>query len=173
MKDNAEDDNWLQRYLADAIKRNLCTRIRCTTCGTMEFWDGLLAATVAGQRDAAERGPVLARGRGGPEALTALLAATALALPHVKPEPGVEGRYTEAVRLILYNFWSLAGSSRFDRELAPALRGTWSGQVLVSMAAHHASRVAAHQTREAFEGQRREQRERRRQEHEERATRNK
>src|SRR6267142_4738533 len=25
-------DNWLQLYLLEAVRRNLCTRIRCTTC---------------------------------------------------------------------------------------------------------------------------------------------
>lgn len=35
--------NWLQGYLVDAIQRNVCTKVGCTTCGAREFRTGLLA----------------------------------------------------------------------------------------------------------------------------------
>jgi hypothetical protein len=37
-------DNWLNAYLVASVRRNLCTRIYCTTCGATEFRRGLLHA---------------------------------------------------------------------------------------------------------------------------------
>ena len=35
--------DWLQRFIVDARRRNLCTEIFCTTCGAWEFRSGLRA----------------------------------------------------------------------------------------------------------------------------------
>lgn len=36
--------NWLEAYLAEAVRKRLCTKIHCTTCGAQEFRRGVLDA---------------------------------------------------------------------------------------------------------------------------------
>jgi hypothetical protein len=43
--------NWLEAYLMEAARKELCTKIFCTTCGALEFRQGVLSA-LSRERDA-------------------------------------------------------------------------------------------------------------------------
>ena len=126
--------NWLHAYLNDAVRRNLCTAILCTTCGATDFRRGLLDALAA----ATETAP---RQRWDRE--TAIEVAAALA--HV--EPTDEGSLTlvPAVRCLLFDLWS-AMSFR-TAELEALLASSWAGDVLRAMKEHYAARQAEQQAR--------------------------
>lgn len=118
-----EDPEWLHRYVQDAVRRKLCTKVYCTTCGSTEFRDGWRAALAWASRycanDRVERARVLAAG-----------------LARVQPESQEqEGRVEDAVRLLLFKMRS-EGSLMIPacREI---LNGSWAGRVLVRMEEHY------------------------------------
>lgn len=45
--------NWLHAYLIESVRRNLCTKIHCTTCGAMEFRRGMHDAFRGGLQERA------------------------------------------------------------------------------------------------------------------------
>ena len=47
--------NWRHAYLVDAVTRNLCTRIGCTTCGALDFRRGVLTALASVMGQPAEK----------------------------------------------------------------------------------------------------------------------
>ena len=120
---------WLQEYLTGAVGSNLCTRIHCTTCGAMEFRQGLLSK--------------LARltGRQGLKRLdhrSAVDIARSLAL--VQPVGVDRYSFEEAARLVLFDIWYAAEEGARERDLELVLAGTWAGSVLERMKAHHQAR---------------------------------
>ena len=126
------DDRWLQAYLSEAIRQQLCTKIHCTTCGAMDFRRGLLVALTATEgRDIPA----------GFDRVSALAIGRALANVHSIAADAC--KFEEAVRLILFEVWSTLGEMEAERELEPALLGTWSGDVLARMKAHHKARQDA------------------------------
>jgi hypothetical protein len=128
--DSVED--WLQPYLLESIRKRVCTTIRCTTCGAQEFRRGLLSAVAA----ATDRPLVPRLDRDG-----ALVVARALA--RVQPARDDAWRLEATVRLVLFDIWYAIDEFTADRELEPILVGTWGGEVLARMKAHHAAREAA------------------------------
>ncbi len=123
---------WLQDYLTGAVGRNLCTRIHCTTCGAIEFRQGLLSELTR------------VTSRQGLEKLdhrSAVEIARSLALVH--PVGVARYRVEEAVRLVLFDIWYAVGEEARERDLGPVLAGTWAGSVLERMKAHHQERMEA------------------------------
>ena len=57
----------------------------------------------------------------------------------------------EAVRWILYDVWSNLPRCTFEEQVVPRLVGTWAGEVLETMQAHHRRREMEKQTRAEFE----------------------
>lgn len=134
----SQDDSWLQRYLEESVRRKLCTKIHCTTCGAMEFrkglWEQLRSAT------GLELGPMF----GGASAM-------AHALARVQQGEAAAREFEKAVRLILFEIWPFLGVGEGDSELAVILRGSWAGSVLARMLEHAAAREAARRSHAEFE----------------------
>jgi len=121
----SNDEEWLQRYLLDSIQRKLCTRIGCSTCAAMEFRTGLLQCAGAIRQEF-------------PHALDDLRAAVIVrALARVHPIPGKERETDEAVRLILFDLWTVFGERVTDGDMNARLLGTWAGRVLSRMKEHY------------------------------------
>ena len=120
------DRDWLQRYLFESVRKNLCTRIRCTTCGAGEFRNGLLyaAARAIGQ----ERFE-------GLDETSALVIVRALGRVH--PVPHLERQTEEAIRLVLFNIWTVLGEAAMARKFEPLLAGSWAGGILERMKAQY------------------------------------
>lgn len=125
-------ENWLQAYLVESVRANVCTRLHCTTCGGRDFRRGLAPslAEACGQRYE------LPFGRE-----STLVIARPLA--HVHPVPGEPWELEEAVQLILYEIWHTLGEVEAERELEPILEGMWAGEVLSRMKAHYRAREEA------------------------------
>lgn len=146
------EDFWLQERLDKAVRERWCTKMCCTTCGSMEMRELLVGH--AKRRD--QRWLTV-------EDLTfdrALEVANALA--RVEPRQGVErqagfvgagrpanmhfgteyrgGDYVDAIRWILFGIWSRFGD-RAHEEIFPLLVGTFSGHVLEGMKEHYASKL--------------------------------
>ena len=139
------EGEWLQAYLEDAIERRLCTSVCCTTCGAMEFRDGLFGHFTA-ERDSRDR-PLLR-----PD--TALTVAAALAEVGAPPVP--DESWAAAVRLIVMDICSAAMVPPIEERL----RGSWAGTVLSSMKAHEERRATERRQREEDVVKRREDKER-------------
>ena len=148
------DENWLYTYISDAINRNLCTMIHCTTCGAKEFRLGLLDALskAAGKQIV----PLY-----NPENSVAIAAELARLPGDKAHEPGFE----DAVQLILCDIWSAFSKSQIE----PLLQGTWAGDVLARMKVHYQAEEEAWRARKEYESparvqQRREEKRRQKQE---------
>lgn len=130
--------NWLQAYLLEAVGDTLCTKVHCTTCGAMEFRNGVLGALsmATGQplRQHFDR-----------EANFEI----ARALAGVKPTADVPGNLEDAVRCILVDLWS--GMPLLDNEIEAVLVGSWAGELLSKMKARHETREAERRAHEAFQ----------------------
>ncbi len=128
--------NWLQAYLIEATRKNLCTQIYCTTCGAMEFRRGVLhaLASATGQppRQHFDRESSIEIAR---------------ALSRVTPDDNALVSLEKAVRCLLFDLWS--GIPVLDKDLEVLLAGSWAGDVLRRMKEHHEVRQAAR--REAAE----------------------
>src|SRR5262249_32498723 len=93
--DKGSDGNWLQDCLVQAVEKNLCTQIGCTTCGALEFRRGLLKA-------AARDSPT-----GSPETLDSASASVILeSLARVTPPVRLQREIEDAVRLVLFDLWN-------------------------------------------------------------------
>ena len=123
--------NWLEEYLVEAVRKNLCTRIGCGTCGAMEFrrgaLNGLTNATGQGSHGRFDREAILAMAR---------------ALAEVGPTTRDLAELEPAARCILYDLWSAMPA--LDQEIEASLAGSWAGSVLHRMKLHHAAREAVH-----------------------------
>lgn len=62
--------------------------------------------------------------------------AMAKALAGLTPPREVQ-RYEEAVRLILFDIWNTLGEATAEGEVTLILNGTWAGDMLEDMQAHH------------------------------------
>lgn len=152
----SQGDSWLQHFLEDAVRRKLCTRIHCTTCGAMEFRKGLLHELQKAS---------------GLSPSTALPTETGLtiarALAQVRRPDTNEAEVNAAVRLVLFEIWSTLKPWGADTDLDEILQRTWAGSILAGMRAHAAGRDAArraHAESEAGAEKRREEKKRLKQE---------
>lgn len=128
--------NWLRAFLDDAVRRRLCCRIGCTTCGAMDFRRGVVRAASAAT-GAPDAWPMQ-----GP---TAKAIATALGQMESPGRP-VPYDFVYAVRLLICDLDWVLGRD----ELREALGASWASGKLVEMEHHHAEREAA---RRAYEMQ--------------------
>jgi len=144
--------SWLQAYLAEAVRKKLCTEIMCTTCGAREFRLGVVRAL----RDATVQRP---RKQIEPEIDLEVARALAEVTPYGMTGPEI-ARFAGAVRCILSDLWSgapILDSEIGSRTLLPhseieALLGsTWAGDLLHRMKEHHEAREAERRTREVFQ----------------------
>lgn len=125
-------ESWLQLYLQDSVRRDVCIRINCTTCGASEFRRGLLAA--------------LAEATGGPVALRMdhdVALALSRELPNVHPAADPRCSLEGAVRLIIYEIWFTLGPQTLEEHIEPILTRTWAGSVLTRMKEHYQARMEA------------------------------
>lgn len=121
--------NWLSVFLDDAVRRQLCCRIGCTTCGAMEFRRGVIRAANAAT-GAPDGWPM-------PRATAATIATT---LGQIEPgdrPPSFDLEY--AVRMLISDLDWIIGRNA----LRTALGISWASQVLAKMERHHAEREAA------------------------------
>ncbi len=116
----------------ESVKKDLCTKIGCTTCGAQEFRGGLLV--VLAQASNTLPTPKMNRN-------TALQVARALA--NVQPAEDQSGKFEEAVRLVLFEIWYTVGEATAERELESVLVGSWAGGVLARMKEHYRARMEA------------------------------
>jgi hypothetical protein len=127
--------NWLEQFLVQSIRQNLCTRVVCTTCGAREFRDRLRNA-LANQL-----------GESKPDAATYGLIEIARALANVQPDFAdafyTGTKFESAVRLIITDIWSALGDEEADRVIAPLLSDSWAADLLARMKHHHAQRIEA------------------------------
>ena len=117
------ENNWLQAYLVESIRKPLCISIHCTTCGAQAFRSGLLdaVALATGEPRAPQLDEKSAR-------------AIADALARVEASEAVDPyTYKEAVRFVIYDLWSLFRPFSY---LDPILENTWAGNVLTDMQSH-------------------------------------
>ena len=130
------NENWLHSYLLESVRRNLCVRIFCTTCGATEFRFGVLKALAqyAGHLPSQHL-----------DYSSALEISKALS----EVEPGERGgwRIEEATRCLLFD---LAHIIR-EAELVRILDKNWAGSVLHSMQQHYKERQAATRARQEYE----------------------
>lgn len=122
-------ENWLQSYLVESVRRNLCTQIGCTTCVAHEFRLSVLRAW--GVATGRTHGQGFDR-----ESIDGITRA----LAEVHPIPNESRKFEDAVRCLLFDLCS--GIPIFDQEIETILSGTWSGEVLRGMQEHHATRQA-------------------------------
>ena len=117
------ENNWLQAYLVESIRKPLCIRIYCTTCGAQAFRSGLLdaVALATGEPRAPQLDEKSAR-------------AIADALARAEASEAVDPyTYEEAVQFVIYDLWSLFRPFSY---LDPILENTWAGNVLTDMQSH-------------------------------------
>ena len=131
--------DWLQRFISAALRRNLCTRIGCTTCGAGEFRSGLMARL--GVSISEEIGvPVPPLGADRAERLLDLMS-------ELKPPEHDMSLYFEPMQLMISECRCALG-----REALPAMQDrlgqSWAGGVLRSMIADVQALVRARQARE-------------------------
>lgn len=137
------DKHWLYTYLLESYNKNLCTTIHCTTCGAMEFRQGVIEALPdkQGQKLLNDWSPINAI------SITKALAELQPIGPDIlKIGPGV--------RCILFDIWRIIG----EAEMEKILSGTWAGEVLRRMQEHYKERMAAILAQEAFEAKAQHQR---------------
>jgi hypothetical protein len=129
---------WLEAYLAEAVRKKLCTKIHCTTCGALEFRRGVLdALSIATGRQPLQR---LDR-----ESVIEI----AKALAEVSQNHDTPGATEDAVRCLLVDLWS--GIPLLDRDIAALLAGSWAGDILHMMNEHHEAREADRRARDEFQ----------------------
>jgi hypothetical protein len=127
--------NWLQTYLRAVVKKDLCTKIRCTTCGALEFrrgvFDALAIATDREIQPPYDRGSVLEVVR---------------AIADIDRPQDSSRKVEDAVRCLLAEFWT--GVPFVDNETVEMLGESWPGQIMREMRAHHEA-VQENRRREA------------------------
>ncbi len=128
--------NWLEAYLVDAVTRKLCTKIGCTTCGAMEFRNGVLSAS---SRATGE--PLRQRYDDQKNNIE-----IAKALAEINPSGDELFDFEHPVRLLLSDLWG--GLPFLDNEIEALLAGSWAGGVLARMKAHHEAKQAKRRVQE-------------------------
>lgn len=125
------EDTWLQRYLDDSVRRNLCTSIHCTTCGARAFRQGLLDGLAASSGEEAARRM---------EPGHALAMARALRLVEAVRR---DWKWEDALQFIIYECWDAFADETGRGEFEAILAGSSAGDVLARMKAHHQARMEA------------------------------
>jgi hypothetical protein len=133
--------NWLQPYLSESVRRNLCTKVVCTTCGAREFRTGLLAAT-AGE---IKRDPLI---RLDLESAIAIGRALGRVEFDDSDPPYIYFWFESAVRLVLTDIWVALGDAKAEQAIEPLLTGSWAGDLLLRMKQHHAALLEADRKRQ-------------------------
>lgn len=130
------DSKWLQRLLAVAATENWCTSINCSTCASEQLRLAL------GLIKKSKRNSVvfLPLSREKAELLIA-------GLRLCEPIPQHDRKFEEFVRWVIYQVWSAFGDELFE-----ALAGTWSGDMLARMRAHHQRRLEARRLHQSRQG---------------------
>ncbi|MEK6299354.1 MAG: hypothetical protein AABO41_01420 [Acidobacteriota bacterium] len=131
-------ENWLQTYLVEAVQKQLCTQIHCTTCGAREFRLGVLNALAM----ATDQPPQQSFDRQS-------VVEIARALAEVQPVPDELEKMEDAVRCLLFDLWS--GLPFIDRDVETILDGTWAGRILRGMQEHQKATQEARRELEEYE----------------------
>lgn len=129
-------ENWLHSYLIDSVQRNLCTRIYCTTCGAMEFRQGVFHALAKATNQ--QSSPLHDR-----ESTVGITQA----LANVRPSSSDVGRLEAAARCLVFDICHAIG----EVEAASILGDSWGGNVLRRMQEHHRAELAARRARDEYE----------------------
>jgi len=129
-------NNYLQAFFQLAIRKNLCTRIYCTTCGAMEFRKGALKALSTSHTAS------LPNELSVDDAL-----AIAKALSEVRPVDQESYKWVAAARCLLFDLCAVAGEEPVEQ----ILEGSWGGGVLRSMREHSRRRREERATRQEME----------------------
>jgi len=127
-------ENWLQRYVSDAVSRRLCTMIGCTTCGAHKFRSGLVVR-VAGS-------DTWHFNADGAKVLLDLMS-------ELKPPEHASLAWERAIRLMVHDCWSDLGGDSALPLMQHRLGQSWAGHVLRKMIAHEEQRRRARQEHEA------------------------
>ncbi len=119
--------HWLLRYFEESVRRKLCTKLVCTTCGSESFRDGALAALEANTGFAAanldfDSAMALAKSMG-----------------ELAPAGAEASTYREPVQCLLY---AVSRVMR-EQEIAQILGRSWAGCEFSEMRDHEARRSAA------------------------------
>ena len=136
--------DWLQQFISAAVRRNLCTRIFCTTCGAHEFRSGLMARL--GVRPSELVAVPLPRlGANRAERLLDLMSELK------PPEHDMFSRTldSESMRLMIYECWSALGGDRALPAMLDRLGQSWAGHVLRAMIVHEEERRRVWRAHEA------------------------
>ena len=155
------ESNWLYSLLQDAVRRKLCTKMICTTCGARDFRKEL-------------HGAILSRYVGSltdPHAYRQhVVSEITKALKNLVPDFSEARAFTPAVRCLLFDIWRPSTRDEIEAQLA----GSWAGRILAGMKDHYAAVVARRRAHEEMQDpinvqRRREEKKRLRQEkHQER-----
>ncbi len=129
-------ENWLYSYLIESVQRNLCTRIYCTTCGAMEFREGVFHALAK----ATNRQSSPIHDRESTVGITQALA-------DVRPSSSELGKLEAAARCLVFDICNAIG----EGEAARILGQSWGGDVLRRMQEHHRAEMAARRARDKYE----------------------
>jgi hypothetical protein len=125
---------WLQQLMEHAVAEGWCLKMNCTTCGS----DDLRQALGLLDKSSADRPRFLPMPPESAEAIVRALKACAAQS---------DCRMEEATRWVLYEVWRNFGDAYFS-----GLEGTWAGEVLARMRAHHQRRQEERRLHEARQG---------------------
>lgn len=129
-------ENWLHAYLVASVRRDLCTRIHCTTCGATEFRHGLLRALATATSQPPSR------------TYTQQVAVdVAQALADMRPSDAEARQLEEAGRCVVFDVCSAIG----EREAEQLLGQSWGGDLLRRMQEHHRRVTAARRSKAEYE----------------------
>jgi len=115
------DHNWLSDFLDQAVEKNTCFGINCTTCAAGNLRDGLLDA-LKEARDGKVEENLMGR----------LPVTLAEDLAELKPPRDHTRKYNEAIRFIINDLSVMMGS-----DLKTVLEGSFAGDVYANMERHH------------------------------------
>jgi hypothetical protein len=118
------EGNWMQPFIAAALRRGLCVQPNCMTCGSRPFKSLLVVLASGGRRDIRDR-----------DLRTIKQIAAGLAQIGPPFEDHTEAEYERAAITTIYFIWSARG---FNRHVQPVLTGSWAGKVLAEMQKHYA-----------------------------------
>ncbi len=125
------DSNWLENLIIDAVERNLCTQIHCTTCGAMEF------------RNAFSK--LSRQNANGESTVTSLSNSIIQALQQIPYN--ADHRWIQPMRFVIYELNKL---TKNQNQLCAELEGCWAGDILKSMISHYQKRLEATAAHEQF-----------------------
>lgn len=139
---------WLNDFLEEAYRNNLCTKINCTTCGAKDFRINLCTKTanVVGI-DMPGQKIIYTQVIRNESVLRELVRQLSL----LNPDNNSKVRIIDAVRLILYEVWNIAGEHDADVLYWPLLGNSWASEVLATMKEHSKRLVEERGKRAAFE----------------------